>query len=396
MMVIMIDLSFLDQSKTTMTRNTKFLQTLLAEEQNASFSDSEIFGRHHTPSPLHSDTDDIIALKQFTGQEYLSDTNYKGSSSSSTLIGKPPKMKMSPTKRRERRSEDAADYKQIYISDKDSLTSEDTRSQRKNENSRFITKPCLSLSGNVSDTGMSDVRNINRNNLQVHNSYSDTESLSRGRSLSPTAITLGRGRASSPLNLCKERSPSPMISSRGRSPSPMTLSRGSAPPVSSALTPTGRGRGQLDILRLAKNFRLPPSSPSSTSDIDSDHKSSTSPQINTSLFNKLRDNPVLSSSLDSGGARQKVYRGVPGQFDDSESDSSAVLSNQNSGLNTLLRKDTNVPLTRGRLPKAALSRIGLSSGSDTDHSKNISSILKVNQQLAFTGSGNQDTKQEMR
>ncbi|XP_076111418.1 uncharacterized protein LOC143079744 isoform X2 [Mytilus galloprovincialis] len=385
-----------DQSKTTMTRNTKFLQTLLADEQNASFSDSEIFGRHHTPSPLHSDTDDIIALKQFTGPEYLSDTNYKGSSSSSTLIGKPPKMKMSPTKRRERRSEDAADYKQIYISDKDSLTTEDTRSQRKNENSRFITKPCLSLSGNVSDTGMSDVRNINRNNLQVHNSYSDTESLSRGRSLSPTAITLGRGRASSPLNLCKERSPSPMTSSRGRSPSPMTLTRGNAPPISSAFPPTGRGRGQLDILRLAKNFRLPPSSPSSTSDIDSDHKTSTSPQINTSLFNKLRDNPVLSSSLDSGGARQKVYRGVPGQFDDSESDSSAALSNQNSGLNTLLRKDTNVPLTRGRLPKAALSRIGLSSGSDTDHSKNISSILKVNQQLAFTGSGNQDTKQEMR
>ncbi|CAC5374487.1 TDRD12 [Mytilus coruscus] len=386
-----------DQLKTTMTRNTKFLQNLLAEKQDVSFSDSEIFGKHHTPSPLHSDSDDYKTLKQYTGQEYLSDTNYKGrSSSSSTLIGKPPKMKMSPTKKRERRSEDSADFKQILSSDKDSLTSEDNTSQRKNENSRFVSR-AASLSGNVSDTGMIDVSNINRNNLQVHYSYSDTESFSRGRSISPTTITLGRGRASSPLTLCKERSPSPLTLSRGRSPSPMTLSRGSAPPVSSALPPTGRGRGQLDILRLAMNFRLPASSPSSASDIDSDHKSSTSPQINMSLFNKLRDNPVLSSSLDSGGARPKVYKGVPGQFDDSESDSSAALSNRNSGLSidTLLKNDTNVPLTRGRLPKAALSRIGLSSGSDTDNSKNMSSILKVNQQ-DFTGSGNQDTKQEMR
>ncbi|XP_052060884.1 uncharacterized protein LOC127701133 isoform X2 [Mytilus californianus] len=387
-----------DQLKTTMTRNTKFLQNLLAEKQDVSFSDSEIFGMHHTPSPLHSDSDYSKTLKQYTGPEYLSDTNYKGRSiSSSTLIGKPPKMKMSPTKKRERRSEDSADFKQILTNYKDSLSSEDNTSQRKNENSRYVSR-AASLSGNVSDTGMIDVSNINRNNLQVHTSYSDTESFSRGRSLSPTTITLGRGRASSPLTLCKERSPSPLTLSRGRSPSPMTLSRGSAPPVSSALPPTGRGRGQLDILRLAMNFRLPASSPSSASDIDSDHKSSTSPQINMSLFNKLRDNPVLSSSLDSGGARPKVYKGVPGQFDDSESDSSAALSNRNSGLpiDTLLRNDTNVPLTRGRLPKAALSRIGMSSGSDTDNSKNISSILKVNQQVTFTGSDKQDTNHEMR
>jgi hypothetical protein len=67
---------------------------------------------------------------------------------------------------------------------------------------------------------------------------------------------------------------------------------------------------------------------------------------------------------------------VSGQFDDSESDSGTCnVKRVMKGISVdgLLRNDPNMSITRSRLPKAAQSKVGMSSGSDTDCSRNFSS-----------------------
>ena len=119
------------------------------------------------------------------------------------------------------------------------------------------------------------------------------------------------------------------------------------------------------------NSKLPSPSQSSASDIDSDSRASPDITRNKSLFDNLRLN---GSSIENGGARPKAY--ISGQFDDSESDSGTCnVKRVMKGISVdgLLRNDPNMSITRGRLPKAAQSKVGMSSGSDTDCSRNFTS-----------------------
>ena len=344
------------------------LQKLLAQSQMESLSDSEIFKGLKISSGAYSDAeDDKKFSKQGKNPGYLSETE---------------------SRKLERKV--VQNHVRLEVSSSERGTEQvinQNNSSSCGNNSRLGIRSSLSPKMNTSDSELKVPRTENHRNHVMQNSHSDTESVSSDNNLLISPLNFGRGRSLSPVNgaspsVSRGRSPPAMASSASRgnssmmtSISPSSVSRGNSSMMSS-ISPSSvsRGRSQLEFLRLAMNSKLPSPSQSSASDIDSDSRGSPDITRNKSLIDNLRLN---GPSIENCGARPKVCNSyVSGQFDDSESDSGTCnVKRVMKGISVdgLLRNDPNMSITRSRLPKAAQSKVGMSSGSDTDCSRNFSS-----------------------
>lgn len=328
------------------------LQKLLAQSQMESLSDSEIFKGLKISSGAYSDAeDDNKFSKQGKNPRYLSETE---------------------SRKLERKV--VQNHVRLEVSSSERGTEQvinQNNSSSCGNNSRLGIRSSLSPKMNTSDSELKVPRTENHRNHVMQNSHSDTESVSSDNNLLISPLNFGRGRSLSPVN-----GASPSVS-RGRSPPAMasSVSRGNSSMMSS-ISPSSvsRGRSQLEFLRLAMNSKLPSPSQSSASDIDSDSRGSPDITRNKSLIDNLRLN---GPSIENCGARPKVCNSyISGQFDDSESDSGTCnVKRVMKGISVdgLLRNDPNMFITRSRLPKAAQSKVEMSSGSDTDCSRNFSS-----------------------
>jgi hypothetical protein len=364
-----------------------------------SLSDSEIFKGLKISSGAYSDAeDDKKFSKQGKNPGYLSETDSR--KLERKVVQNHVRLEVSSSKR-----------------GTEQVKNQNNSSSCGN-NSRLGIRSSLSPKMNTSDSELKVPRTENHRNHVMQNSHSDTESVSSDNNLLISPLNFGRGRSLSPVNgaspsVSRGRSPPAMASSltddaiaggdlltRGNSSmmtsiSSSSVSRGNSSMMSS-ISPSSvsRGRSQLEFLRLAMNSKLPSPSQSSASDIDSDSRGSPDITRNKSLIDNLR---LIGPSIENCGARPKVCNSyVSGQFDDSESDSGTCnVKRVMKGISVdgLLRNDPNMSITRSRLPKAAQSKVGMSSGSDTDCSRNFSSRNNFQQPKICSES---DTDCEMR